>query len=473
MTPSRPPSIDAIARSLADTGLPHPLLVDAARRAVATTQPPTAETAADGEADTDDDSHALAVIDTARTQADALARTLLQPVVNATGVILHTNLGRAPLAHHQTATATNLEIDLSTGARGSRQAHAAALLARAANAEQAIVVNNGAAAALLALAALARERDVVVSRGELVEIGGGFRIPEVLATAGCRLVEVGTTNRTRRDDYRNTMHRRDLDVAAVLKVHPSNYRISGFTESVGVSELADLVHDVDASPVLKGRATTSATRPALIVDLGSGLLDETCPWLSDGPPPWLAGEPGVRQALAAGADLVTFSGDKLLGGPQAGILCGRGDLVEACQRHPLARALRPGSLVLGALQDVALSYLHGTAAELPLWRMATAPVDELRARASAVIEQAGIGAHVGVEVVELQAAAGGGTLPGVDVPSAGLSIGGDVSASLRSGTPPVIARVRDGRTLLDFRTIDPSDDVTLATALAAVTGRDS
>jgi L-seryl-tRNA(Ser) seleniumtransferase len=276
--PDRPPSVDALARSLAPTGLPHPLRVDVARRAIERGDPGGA-----------------------KAEAERLARAGLQPVINATGVLLHTNLGRAPLAVAVPAAYTNLELDLDTGARGARQAHAGPRLARACGAEAALVVNNGAGAVLLALAALAAGRGVAVSRGELIEIGGGFRIPEVLATSGARLVEVGTTNRTRRADYAAAVG--DGDVAVVLKVHTSNYRIEGFTAAVDVDELATV-------------------GPPVVVDLGSGLLDAACPWLPGGPPPWLGGEPAARQTLAAGAALVTFSGDKLLGGPQAGILAG-------------------------------------------------------------------------------------------------------------------------------------------------------
>ncbi len=273
-------------------------------------------------------------------------------------MLLHTNLGRAPVAHEQSAGYTNLELDLATGERGSRSDHAGALLALACGAEAALVVNNCAAAVLLALAALASGRGVVVSRGELVEIGGGFRIPEVMSQSGARLVEVGTTNRTRVADVTRAL--RTDDVALVLKVHRSNYRIVGFTEEVGVAELAEVA---------------SATGVPVVVDLGSGLLDEACPWLPAGPPAWLAGEPGARQALGAGAGLVTFSGDKLLGGPQAGIVAGRAELVERCRRHPLARALRPGGLVLDALQSTALAYLRRDGAAIPFWRMATERVD--------------------------------------------------------------------------------------------------
>jgi L-seryl-tRNA(Ser) seleniumtransferase len=412
----RPPSVDTLAREIGDVGLPHPLLVDAARAAIAAGDPGTA-----------------------RAEAERLARTFLQPVINATGVLLHTNLGRAPLDHHQPASYTNLELDLADGRRGSRSAHAAALLAKAAGAEAALVVNNGAAAVLLVLAALARDRGVAVSRGELVEIGGGFRVPEVMMESGARLIEVGTTNRTRAADYARALAAPEADVALVMKVHQSNYRIVGFTEAVAIDELTDL-----GAP--------------LAVDLGSGLLDAACPWLDHGPPSWLADEPAVRQTIEAGADVVIFSGDKLLGGPQAGVIAGRADLVERCGHHPLARALRPGSLVLGALQQVALAYLERRASELPLWRMAGRSQAELRDRASAL--------RVGT-VIDTEAVPGGGTLPGIEIPSAGIALDGDLTVPLRGHTPPVVARVRDDRTVLDLRTVDPEDDPLVAAAVRA------
>jgi L-seryl-tRNA(Ser) seleniumtransferase len=425
---ARPPSVDALARSLAATGLPHPLLVDVARRAVA----------AHGR----DGADACAAA--AATDADATARALLRPVVNATGVLLHTNLGRAPLGVTRPAAYANLELDLATGRRGSRRDHAGALLARACGAEAALVVNNGAAAVLLALAALATGRGVVVSRGELVEIGGGFRVPEVMAQSGARLVEVGTTNRTRAADYGRAVADPATDVALVMKVHRSNYRITGFTEDATMAEVA-------------------AVGPPLVVDLGSGLLDAACPWLPDGPPAWLGDEPGVRQTLEAGAGLVLFSGDKLLGGPQAGVLAGSRDLVDACATHPLYRALRPGGLVLGALQDVALAYLRRDGAALPFWRMATTPVAALRERA----ERLAAGCP-GAEVVATASLTGGGTLPGVTITSAGLAVPGDATGGLRASDPPVIARVDDDRTILDLRTVDPADDPVVAAALAAL-----
>jgi L-seryl-tRNA(Ser) seleniumtransferase len=411
----RPPSIDTLARELADTGLPHPLLVDAAREAVAADDPSSA-----------------------RARAESVRAALLRPVINATGVLLHTNLGRAPVAWSQPASYTNLELDIATGRRGSRRAHTAHLLARACGAEAALVVNNNAAAVLLVLAALARGQSVVVSRGELVEIGGGFRVPEVMAESGAALVEVGTTNRTRVDDYRRALD--NADASLVLKVHQSNYRMVGFTESVEVAALVDL-----GAPV--------------VVDLGSGLLDAGTPWLADGPPPWLQDEPAARQTLAAGAALVTFSGDKLLGGPQAGIIAGRADLVERCARHPLARAMRAGGLVLAALQDTALAYLRRDGEAIPFWRMATAPVAALRSRATAL----GVG-----NAVETVAVGGGGALPGLDIPSAGVAVPGDHRALLREHEPPVVARVRDGQTICDLRTVDPGDDATLSKALSGL-----
>ncbi len=419
MAPDRPPSVDRLARSLADTGLPHPLLVDAARQAIADDEPATVEARA-------------------RDLAGSMGRHFLTGVVNATGVLLHTNLGRAPWGTTVDDTRySTLEFDLSTGDRGSRQDRTPALLARACGAEAAIVVNNCASAVLLVLAALAEGRGAVVSRGELVEIGGGFRIPDVMAQSGAHLIEVGTTNRTRLEDFASAVAAAGDDAALILNVHRSNYRIEGFTESVDVSEMAGL-----GVPV--------------VADIGSGLLDAACQWLADGPPPWLVGEPAARQTLEAGADLVTFSGDKLLGGPQAGIIAGRADLVETCAAHPLARALRPGSLVLHSLQDLALAYLRRDGDAIPFWRMATLTVDRLRERATTIAPDL---------VADTMAVPGGGTLPGVEIPSMGLRLDGDRTAELRAGTPPVVARVADQATLLDLRTVHPDDDAVLGAAL--------
>ncbi len=414
----RPPSVDKLARSLADSGLPHPLLVEAARSAIAAGNP-----------------------ESARVEAEALRRALLQPVINATGVLLHTNMGRAPWPAGDTGTYRNLEMDLATGERGSRQSHAPGLLARACGAESAMAVNNCAAAVMLVLAALAKGRDVLVSRSELVEIGGGFRVPEVMEQSGANLVEVGTTNRTRLADYRRPLDDATRDVALAMQVHQSNYKIVGFTEAVSTAELATL-------PI------------PVVADIGSGLLDAACPWLADGPPGWLADEPAARQTLEAGANLVLFSGDKLLGGPQAGIIAGDAELVAMCAKHPLARALRPGGLVLSALQDLALAYLAREGDRIPFWAMASIPVGQLKARAEAM--------NVGI-VVDTMAVPGGGTLPSVEIPSAGLRLPGDHREPLRAAELPIIARVNEGDTYLDLRTVDPSHDARVAEALRACT----
>ena len=418
-TQDRPPSVDRLARSLAGVDMPHPLLVDAARAAIAAGDP-----------------------DSAEDRARAIRRRLLAPVVNGTGVLLHTNLGRAPLAWSQSAGYSNLELDLETGERGDRQAGAPALLARACGAEAAMAVNNCASAVMLVLAALAEGRDAVVSRGELVEIGGGFRVPDVMAWSGARLVEVGTTNRTRRGDFAAAVADPGNDVAVVVQVHQSNFRVVGYTEAPSTSELAGL-------------------GPPLVADIGSGLLDSRCPWLDSGPPPWLDREPAARQTLEAGAALVTFSGDKLLGGPQAGIIAGRADLVEACRRHRLARALRPGSLVLAALQHTALAYLRQDGQAIDFWRMAALTTAQLRERLSA---------YEGLREVSTAATPGGGTLPGVEIESVGVATTGDHTSRLRSRPRPIIARVVDGATVVDLRTVHPDDDAEVAAALREVAG---
>jgi L-seryl-tRNA(Ser) seleniumtransferase len=419
----RPPSVDTLARSIAPVGLPHPINVGLARQAIAAGDPASAT-----------------------ALAHLYRQSLLSPVINATGVLLHTNLGRAPVAHTQAARAQTVEFDLVSGERGSRQHAVGQLFAKLTGAEQAIVVNNNAAAVLLAVAALAAGRDVAVARGESVEIGGAFRVPEVIEQSGARLLDVGTTNRTRLADYRRALVRPGTDVALVLKVHPSNYRVEGFVEDTPVAELATL--DV---PVL--------------ADIGSGLLDANVPWLPGAPPAWLAGEPAAVQTLGAGADLVTFSADKLFGGPQAGIIAGRTALVEACASHPLARALRCGGLVLASLQETALTYLAGRAGtDVAFWRMVATPVDRLRRRAATIVAASGIGV-----VVETEALPGAGSAPGVTIASAGIALDGDHLVALRSDDVlPIIARSRDGRTVIDLRSVDPADDTAIIDALARV-----
>jgi L-seryl-tRNA(Ser) seleniumtransferase len=426
--PSRPPSVDKLARSLKASGLPHPILVDIARAAI------------------DAGDH-----ESAAARAEQFRRTLLTPVVNATGVLLHTNLGRAPLAHHQAAAAQTVEFDLLTGQRGSRQSAVGQLLARLCGAEKAMVVNNNAAAVLLVVAALAEGRDVPVSRGESVEIGGSFRVPEVIEQSGARLVDVGTTNRTRGADYAKAIDRPDVDAAMVLKVHPSNYRVEGFVEETSIADLATL--DV---PV--------------VADIGSGLVDATCPWLPGAPPAWLAGEPAALQAISDGADLITFSGDKLLGGPQAGIIAGRADLVDQCLLHPLARALRPGGLVLAALQTTALTYLDKRAAtDIAFWKMVSIPIVELQARAESIVNAIQL-VHPSARAESTEALPGAGSAPGVTMPSVGVVIEGNLLEPLRQFPTPVIARSRDDRTSLDLRSIDAADDQIVIDALLAAGG---
>ena len=414
--------MDALARSLAPSRLPAAICVDIAREAIAAGDPGSAA-----------------------ARAQAFTRTLLMPVVNATGVLLHTNLGRAPLAVTQPARPMNVEFDLRTGERGSRQRAVGQLFARLCGGEAAMVVNNNAAAVMLVLAALAHGRGVAVSRGESVEIGGAFRVPEVMEQSGATLVDVGTTNRTRLSDYAKVIERGAPPIALTMKVHPSNFVVEGFVEDTSMAELATL-------------------KVPAVADIGSGLVDANCPWLSGPPPAWLAGEPGARQQLEAGAALVTFSGDKLLGGPQAGVIVGRADLVAACARHPLARALRPGGLVLAALQDVALTYLRRTAAQdLPFWRMATTSLAALEARAEAIATATSV-----ARPAPMSSMPGAGSAPGVTIPSFGLVVSGDHLEALRKRALPIVARVRDGDTMLDLRSVDPEDDQHIADALRAL-----
>ena len=422
-TAGRPPSVDALARELSlRHSLPHALLVDFARRAIAE-KPSEAEKLAD-------------------KLVDDFEQSLLRDVVNATGVLLHTNLGRAPVAMQTSNRASNLELNMSTGERGSRQATVGKLLALLCGAESAIVVNNNAAAVLLVVAALANSRDVAVSRGESVEIGGNFRIPEVTEQSGARLVDVGTTNRTRLRDYKKAIDKRGNDIALVLKVHPSNYRVSGFVEDTPVRELATL-----SVPVA--------------VDIGSGLIDNTCPWLESRAPSWLSNEPAARQSINDGAALVMFSGDKLFGGPQCGVIIGRSDLVEACAQHPLARALRPGSTTMVAMQSLAMSYLNRSATrDIAFWKMATISTSDLQSRAEKIVAAAKIG-----EVCALDSIPGAGSAPGATIASIGIVINGDYLAKLRMNATPIIARVKDDKTFLDLRTIQPDDDEIVVQAL--------
>jgi L-seryl-tRNA(Ser) seleniumtransferase len=418
------PSVDELARSSDD-----PLAVDAARAVIARAR----ETIQRG-----GDPGDLSVL--LREELDGARRPALRRVLNATGVIVHTNLGRAPLAAaaleravEATRGYSNLEYDLDEGRRGSRQDHVTGILRRLTGAQAAIVVNNNAGALLLALAALAEGRDVIVSRGELIEIGDGFRIPDVLTRSGARLVEVGTTNRTRAADYQHAIDER---TALLLRVHQSNFRVVGFAEQPSLGELATVAR--------------SASLP-LLDDLGSGALLD----LSD--------EPTARASLAAGADLVCFSGDKLLGGPQAGIVAGRADLVERLRRHPLHRALRIDKLSLAALEGTLLLYLdpERALAEVPVLRMLREPAEIVRARAER------LAAAVGGEVEETVARVGGGALPLHELPSFACAVEESLAAPLRTNEPAVVGIVRDGRLLLDCRTLADAELDEVAAAIAA------
>jgi L-seryl-tRNA(Ser) seleniumtransferase len=358
--------------------------------------------------------------------------TTLRPVINATGVVLHTNLGRAPLAESARAAIeaaagyVDVEYDVATGQRAKRGRGALAALTRAVpNAGDALVVNNGAAALVLAMTALAAGKEVVVSRGELVEIGDGFRLPDLITSTGARLREVGTTNRVNRDDYAAAV---GPQTGAVLKVHPSNFRIEGFTSSVGVRDLAAL-----GVPV--------------VVDTGSGLL---------APHPSLPDEPDVATALADGATLVTASGDKLLGGPQAGLVLGDAEVIARLRRHPLARALRVDKLTLAALEATLDAQIT------PTWQAITADRDRLRSRCAALAEV------VGGKVVASSGAVGGGGAPGVALDGWAVALPAEYARALRTGTPAVVARIDDDRCLLDLRCVPEADDALLRDAVLTV-----
>ncbi|MGQ0669827.1 MAG: L-seryl-tRNA(Sec) selenium transferase [Actinomycetota bacterium] len=426
------PSVDALLRS------------DPGRRATATFGRPLLKltlnqtleavraAAAAGAAPPGDD----AILARAMTLASQAAAGLT-PVINATGVVLHTGLGRAPISERAARAAaraartyTDLEVDRDSGKRGKRTTRAELLLTALTGAEAGLVVNNGAAALLLALAALARRREVLVSRGELIEIGGEFRIPDIMAASGAKLLEVGTTNRTRLSDYRSALSDR---TGLILKVHPSNYRVVGFTASPRARELATLA-DKAGVPFL--------------YDLGSGLLDRYAGIPTE--------EPATTEALAEGAGLVTFSGDKLLGGPQAGIVLGRAVLVERLRRNPIARAVRVDKMQVAALETTLAAYATGKQFDLPVWRTLREPADEVKRRAQQLAEALD-GDLEGAHVHASEAAAGGGSLPGYGVPSWAVALRTPepetLAARLRAGRPSVFCRVDERGVLFDVRTV--------------------
>ncbi len=438
------PSIDRVIsdQRLAGRRVDGPLVevsrevLDGARRRIA----------AGGEAPSFDD-----IVAEVGARLDEELRPPLYPLVNATGVIIHTNLGRAPLAAEAVeamasvaAGYSNLEYDVASGARGSRHTILEPLLRRLTGAEAAMAVNNNASAVLLALSALAAGKEVVISRGQLVEIGGGFRIPDVMRQSRAKLVEAGTTNRTRASDFEAAIGAR---TAAVMRVHPSNFKISGFTETPALGDLVGVAH---------------AAGVMLIDDLGSGCLLDTTQY---GLPP----EPTPQASIAAGADVVMFSGDKLLGGPQAGLIVGRAEPLAKLKRHPLARAVRLDKASIAGLAATLRIYVEGAAeVKFPVWRMIAAPLDALDTRAAAIATRIGPAAHV----VDGRSVAGGGSLPEESLRSRIVAVapprGTNASAvATRLRSRGVVARVEDGRVLLDPRTIDPADDVRVAEAVAA------
>jgi L-seryl-tRNA(Ser) seleniumtransferase len=439
------PSVDRLLQAAAGTGLEsrfgRPLTLqalhetlDEARGLIRLGSPPPDE---------------ATLIAEASRRLEAWLAPTLRPVINATGVILHTNLGRAPLSRAASQAMlevaggySTLEYDVEAGKRGSREAHAEALFRRLLGAEAALVVNNNAAAVLLALTALARRREVVIARSQLVEIGGGFRIPDVMKESGATLVEVGTTNRTHLRDFEAALTDR---TALLLRAHHSNFRIVGFTTEPGLSEMAALARQ-HGLPVVD--------------DLGSGALMDTAAF-------GLAHEPTVQESLRCGASLVAFSGDKLLGGPQAGILVGQKALVDRLRRHPLARAVRPDKLCLAALAATLVHYLKDEALrEIPVWRMIAARPEALRPRAAAWATALARG-----ELLEGRSTVGGGSLPEETLPTWLLALDhpqpNRLADHLRVASPPVIARVEENRLVFDPRTVLPEQDDALLAGIAA------
>jgi L-seryl-tRNA(Ser) seleniumtransferase len=432
------PSVNELAAAL--DGVSHGLAVRAAREAVEAGRDRIRAGHPPGDLEGD-----------ARARANLALSSGPRAVLNATGVIVHTNLGRAPLAEHAMRAAaeagvrySDLEYDLRGGTRSSRQEHLEELLRELTGAEAAMVVNNCAAAVLLATSALAAGRRVVISRGQLVEIGDSFRIPEVVGESGATLVEVGTTNRTRVDDYRRAI---DADTGALLWAHPSNFRVLGFVEEVPIEELCRL-----GVPV--------------IADLGSGRLAEGIPELSS--------EPLVPAAVAAGAAITCFSGDKLLGGPQAGIMLGRRTAIEACRSHPLARAVRIDKLTLAALAATLTLYRDPALAarEIPVLRMLTAKTEDLRRRAQSMCDQIGEAGGT-ARLVDAAAKVGGGALPLLELTGPACAVDptphslDELARRLRTGTPPVLGRALDGRLLLDPRTLTDDEASRAAAAVTA------
>ncbi|MGH2732769.1 MAG: L-seryl-tRNA(Sec) selenium transferase [Actinomycetota bacterium] len=442
------PQVDRLIDAMGDQA-PHALRAEAARRAVGQARAAALEGLAVPAFEE--------ILASARRHFRMTARRRLVRVINATGVLLHTNLGRAPLGNEAVRAMeristgySNLEYDLSKAGRGSRYDHAKDLLVTLTGAEDALVVNNNAAAVLLALSALSRGGEVVISRGELIEIGGEFRIPEILSSSGAVLKEVGTTNRTHLKDYERAI---GPATAAIMKVHPSNYRILGFVASVPARDLATLAHHHGLP---------------FIHDVGGGLLR---PRIGGVQPSWLAAEPSVQEAVAEGADVLSFSGDKLLGGPQAGMIVGRAEAISAMAASPLLRTYRVDKTTLAALEATLLAYVEGREAELPLWRMALSDASEIEARAGAAAD-ALAAAAARVSLCPGSSATGGGSAPGAEIPTVLLELtplrisAAQLQRCLVDHDPAIVARIEADKVLLDLRTVSPEDDGTLLEALS-------
>jgi L-seryl-tRNA(Ser) seleniumtransferase len=436
----RLPSVDALLRSDAGHRAAERLGRDVLKRALREVIDRAREAARRGQEPASDEILMARAVNLA-----ARATFGLSGVINATGVVLHTNLGRAPLPDRAVRAVartarhySDLEVERETGKRGRRTVRAEFLLTALTGAEDALVVNNNAAALLLALAALARRKEVLVSRGELIEIGGEFRLPEIMAASGARLVEVGTTNRTRLTDYRRALGDR---TGLILKVHPSNYRVTGFAESPDLGPLAEVARRAGVP---------------LLYDIGSGLLGR-----HPGVP---RDEPAVTEALAGGADLVCFSGDKLLGGPQAGAVVGRRELVDRLRRHPIARAVRVDKMTVAALEAVLAMYAGGSRTALPVWSSLGSTLASLRARAQELAT-----GLPRASVVRTEAVAGGGSVPGASLPSHGVRLPVPhperMAARLRTGQPAVFCRVEEGALLFDLRAVAPDEDEGLSRAV--------
>jgi L-seryl-tRNA(Ser) seleniumtransferase len=436
------PGVDALTDELGDKStLPRALIVQVCQRAIDAARQ---ELVDGGEADP----YAIAA-----TALNNIEATRPRTVINATGVLLHTNLGRAPvhtdvaaLTGLIAASAGNVEMNIATGRRSSRSAYLSTLLPVVTDAEDGFAVNNNAGALLLALASVAGNGGkVAVSRGELIEIGGSFRLPDLMAASGATLVEVGTTNRTRLSDYEAVAD----SIDAILKVHPSNYRVEGFQEEASYADLSTLARKAGIP---------------FVADVGSGLIDETAPWLAPSDPKWLASEPGVKQTIAAGADLVLFSGDKLFGGPQAGVLVGTSKAVQAASVHPIARAVRLDGSAIAALASVCEMYADQRVLEIPFWAMAALSEDDVRIRAETVLKGTS-----GATIVDGESLPGAGSVPGATIRTKLISLPGTadaVFAALTRHDPPIISSRRDTSAFIDLRSVLPSDDVHVAAAVS-------